>query len=54
MNGCNGRCNQGRMSCPTPQACEISDEEGKPTWGRVALLVAAAFLVALSLLAFLP
>ena len=25
MNKCHGSCEQGRLSCPTPEACELSE-----------------------------
>lgn len=34
--GCNGPCQQGRLPCPTPEACEVDVEEpsfyGREHW----------------------
>lgn len=33
---CNGPCQQGRLPCPTPEACEVDEEEpsfyGREHW----------------------
>lgn len=31
--GCNGPCQQGRMPCPTPEACEVEADE-REFYGR--------------------
>lgn len=54
MIGCNGQCQQGRRLCPTPQACEISEQEEMPRLARTIFRVAAAFLVVFALLALIP
>lgn len=50
---CNGPCQQGRLPCPTPEACEVDEEEpsfyGREHWKEVltdaALTACAAGLV---------
>ena len=53
---CNGPCQQGRVSCPTPEACEVDAEEpnfyGREYWREVltdaALTACIAGLVMLA------
>ena len=53
--GCNGPCQQGRVPCPTPEACEVDAEEpnfyGRQYWCEVltdaALTACVAALVML-------
>jgi hypothetical protein len=46
MQCCQGPCEQGRKACPTPQACEIDDDDDIiGTTVRNALLVLFALVV---------
>lgn len=51
--GCNGPCQQGRVPCPTPEACEVEVEEpmfyGRQ-WLREAVYDAALVLALVGLL----
>jgi hypothetical protein len=50
---CSGSCNQGRSQCPTPEACEVSEEVSEDDSDPVAsaifwrLYAVAVLLVAL-------
>jgi hypothetical protein len=50
---CHGPCDQGRLPCPTPDACELhlQDEETWAALGRVAAVLVAAVVLAVLLLA---
>lgn len=44
---CNGPCNQGRLPCPTPEACEVEEPEfyGRAHWRET--MVDAIFAAAI-------
>ncbi len=42
MRACCGSCNQGRLPCPTPQACELPDGDGR--FGAVAVILVCLIL----------
>jgi len=46
---CTGPCNQGRSQCPTPEACEVSEDDSDPVASAIfwRLYAAAVLLVAL-------
>lgn len=46
---CTGPCNQGRSACPTPEACEVSEDDADPVASAVfwRLYAVAVLLVAL-------
>ena len=46
---CSGSCNQGRNACPTPEACEVSEDDSDPVASAIfwRLYAAAVLLVAL-------
>ena len=45
---CTGPCDQGRLPCPCPAACQFDDEEPEPDSYRVVLIdcLIAAVIVA--------
>lgn len=49
--GCNGPCQQGRMPCPTPEACELpsNDESAWRLLGKAFLAVVLAATVVIVL-----
>lgn len=47
MKGCNGACDQGRKACPTPDACEIPEEDKQNVVGL--LLIAFSLVCALAM-----
>jgi len=57
LPSCHGACNQGRVPCPVPDACQLSDAEYDfAVWRGLALgiaLVAAFAVVALLIAASL-
>ena len=48
MNHCTGPCDQGRLPCPCPAACQFEDEPPEPSSYRVVFVDAmiAAVIVA--------
>lgn len=46
---CHGPCNQGRSACPTPEACEVSEDDADPVASAIfwRLYALAVLLVAL-------
>lgn len=40
-NRCAGPCQQGRLPCPTPDACELSEQEASRLVGRTLWIAAA-------------
>ena len=51
MNGCTGPCDQGRLPCPCPAACQFEDEPPEPNHLRVVLidcLIAAVIVVVIA------
>lgn len=46
--GCTGPCQQGRLKCPTPDACHApdGDEDAPERYIVVALVIGVAFLTA--------
>ena len=54
---CTGPCNQGRLACPCPLACEFEDKAGPRAVNLLSLAFLAVVLVAvvvLLLFKFLP
>lgn len=43
---CSGPCEQGRKPCPTPDACELRNDDGLEALGA-GLLIAVAIVLAL-------
>lgn len=45
--GCNGPCHQGRVPCPTPEACELADIERieERLFNRTVLIALCAVLL---------
>lgn len=48
MNSCNGACDQGRQSCPTPEACQLGERADTPYTAVGALLAALAVVCAVA------
>lgn len=52
---CNGPCNQGRIACPTPEACEVPDDADPVTsaifWRLYALAILLVALMAVLVIA---
>ena len=51
MNGCNGPCDQGRLPCPCPAACQFEDEPPEPDHLRVVVvdgLIAAGIVAVIA------
>jgi len=51
MNKCHGPCEQGRLPCPTPEACELSEVDRADR--LLVLMVVAAAVVATVVLGLL-
>jgi hypothetical protein len=49
--GCNGPCDQGRKSCPTPEACELAADADDGLEAAGLLLVAIVVVLVISLVA---
>ena len=49
MKTCNGPCHQGRLMCPTPDACEQEDESFENSGKRLLDFVVATCLAAFAL-----
>ena len=51
MTHCNGPCDQGRLPCPCPAACQFEDEPPKPSSYRVVFIdamIAAVIIAAIA------
>ena len=51
MNGCTGPCDQGRLPCPCPAACQFEDEPPEPSSYRVVfvdVLIASVIIAAIA------
>lgn len=46
---CHGPCQQGRLPCPTPAACERPDQDGVDLLGLGAVLLALAVVAVIAL-----
>ena len=51
MKGCNGPCEQGRLPCPTPWACEVEEPKHDPV--RVVLFDAVVAVMILAAVAMI-
>ena len=46
MKYCRGdSCQQGRMPCQTPQACEVAEEDTPPAYDWIGLMLAAVAII---------
>ena len=51
MNHCTGPCDQGRLPCPCPAACQFEDEPPEPSSYRVVFvdaMIAAVIIAAIA------
>jgi hypothetical protein len=51
MIRCHGPCEQGRKPCPTPDACELREEDGSNELFYI-FVIAVTFVSIMALLAF--
>lgn len=51
--GCTGPCKQGRLPCPSPDACLRESDDAMDTLGRLVLCLIAFCLLTISAIAVL-